>query len=178
MRALGQRKEARAATLTDVRTAKASREAQVPFHGITPDRLFTALGQSMALKAAGEGVVLAYTAHDEMKKSHWHSLLAAAEGQALPLVIVAIPARKQAQLPNLKIPVIPVDAGDPVALYRVAQESILRARTDGGLAIIQCVPCGVDPIQLLAAQLLHKGICTPRWLAAVEPAFRKLLAST
>ena len=175
VRALGQRKEARAATISDVRTARKNAKCAPPVQGTASDRLFIAIGQAMALKAAGQGVVLAYTPAEEVKKSDWHRLLAAAEPHTLPLVIVATPGPKNAQLPNLNIPVIPVDAGDPVALYRVAQESIVRARTDGGLAIIQCIDCGVDPIQLLASQLLQKGICTQRWLAAVEPAFRTLL---
>ena len=177
VRAVGRRKDARAATISDLKNAKANRESLPSFKGATPDRLLTAVGQAMALKAAGDGVVLAFAAAGAMRNSDWHRLLAAAEGQNLPLVVVAIPGAKEVQLPHLKVPVIPVDAGDPVALYRVAQESILRARTDGGLAVIQCVRCGVDPVQLLATQLRHKGICTERWLAAVEAAFRKHLAS-
>lgn len=176
IRALGQRKEARAATARDVKTSRNEAKALNTSTGRMPDRMFIALGQAMALKAAGEGVVLAYTAADQMKKPDWHRLLAAAEGHNLPLIVVATPGRKDSHLSKLNVPVIPVDAGDPIALYRVAQESILRARTDGGLAIIDCVDCGVDPIHLLATQLLRKGICTQRWLASVEPAFRKLLA--
>ena len=178
VRALGQRKDARAATISDIKRANKNAKFAALLQSSVGDRLFIAIGQAIALKAAGDGVVLAYTAADRMKKSDWHRLAAAAEGQNLPLVIVATPGARDTHLPNLSVPVIPVDAGDPIALYRVAQESIVRARTDGGIAIIECVDCGVDPIQLLAAQLLHKGICTERWLAGVEPAFRNLLAST
>lgn len=177
VRALGSRKNARAATLSDVRTAKSNRGSMTAFQATASERLFIAVGQAMALRAAGQGVVLTYVATDALKKSAWHSLLAATTGHSLPLVIVAVPGDKDVQLPNLQIPIIPVDAGDPVALYRVAQESILRARTHGALAIIQCVRCGVDPVQLLATQLLHKGICTERWLTTAETGFRTLLAS-
>ncbi len=175
IRALGQRKEARAATISDVRTAKKNSES-ASVQSSVPDRMFMAIGQAIALKvAAAQGAVIAYTAADGLKKSEWGRLLLASEAQNLPLIIVAIPGRRESQLHNLKIPVIPVDAGDPVAIYRVAQESIVRARTDGGIAVIECVDCGVDPIALLSTQLLKKGICTTRWLAAVETAFRSLL---
>ena len=40
-------------------------------------------------------------------------------------------------------PVITVDAHDIVAIYRVAQESIARAR-DGGPTLIVCVPCATE----------------------------------
>jgi TPP-dependent pyruvate/acetoin dehydrogenase alpha subunit len=98
-------------------------------------------------------------------------------------MIVATPAKAAPDLSDLvrrmgvnSLPVIPVDAGDAVALYRVTQETLVRARADGGVAVIQCVDCATDPIRLLAAQLVKKRICTQRWVTAVEPAFRATLA--
>jgi hypothetical protein len=142
------------------------------------DRLLTAVGMAMALKSTGSGVVMAYTPADALATPEWKRLLALAAQGDLPLVLVATPGRLDlpALAKPLPIPVIPVDAADPVALYRVTQETLVRARAEGGLAIIQCVDCGLDPIQLLGTQLVKKKICTEHWISTLESSFRERIA--
>jgi len=65
-----------------------------------------------------------------------------------------------------------VDADDAVALYRVAQEAIARARIGGGAALMECVPFRVegskhqkaDAIEELERYMLARGVTTKRWM--------------
>lgn len=144
------------------------------------DRMLCAVGMAMALKAAGTGIAMAYAGSDELTAPEWKRLFAVANQGELPLAIVVTPGGGDisaiVKKMGAKIPVIPVDAGDAVAIYRVTQETLVRARADGGVAVIECVDCGIDPVELLGAQLVKKKICTPRWVADLEPHFRARLA--
>jgi TPP-dependent pyruvate/acetoin dehydrogenase alpha subunit len=81
------------------------------------------------------------------------------------------------------VPGIPVDAADPVALYRVAQESTLRARAGGGPVLMECIPFRIagsraapaDPIITMQQFLLHRGIVSEAWLRNVEDRFGRRL---
>ncbi len=178
VRAVGGRRDARAATRTEVKKTRKSAAAadSAKFVGSAADRMLCAVGQAMALKAAGQGVVVAYVGLDEMKSADWKRVMAAGAGE-LPLIVVATPDGGKGRLDGLQVPVIPVDAGDVVAIYRVAQESIGRARADGRAAVIECVACEVDPVKLMGAQLVKKKICTERWVRGVEASFHRLAAS-
>ena len=50
------------------------------------------------------------------------------------------------------VPGMPVDADDAVAIYRVAQESIGRARIGGGAALMECVPFVLEGAKASAAR--------------------------
>ncbi len=178
VRALGASEDARGATAAEVRKACAAAAAArgSELVGTAAERMLVAIGQAMALKSVGGGVVVAYLGAGEMKAAQWRRMLEVAEPGALPLVVVVTPHAGAARLRRMAVPVIPVDAGDAVAIYRVAQESLVRARADGGVVVIECVECGVDPVTMMGAQLVKKGICTQRWVAAVETRFRRLVA--
>ena len=153
--------------------------------GSAADRLLCAVGMAMALKArTAHGVAIAYADATDLKSSEWTRVLGLAAAGEIPLVLVVTPATgsgphfsalARRASPDGRIPVIPVDAADAVALYRVAQESIVRARADRRAAVIACVATGDDPIALLGAQLIAKGICTERWISGVAASFARLL---
>lgn len=147
------------------------------FAGTAVDRLLCATGAAMALKAEGErSVSLAYVRPGELSAADWKRVLRVAAVGELPLVIVAAGC---GDLPpsTSKVPVIPVDAADAVAIYRVAQESLLRARAEGGVVVIECVRTRLDPVVVLGGQLSAKGIATTAWMAGAESRMRTLLAS-
>ncbi len=146
------------------------------FTGSAQERLFCAIGAAMALKAAGtRGAAVAYVRAGELQASDWVRVLRVASVGDLPLILVAL-AAEDVPLSSRSVPVIPVDAADAVAIYRVAQESLLRARAEGGVAVIECVATGLDPVVLLAEQLKAKGISTPAWISGVETTVRGLLS--
>ena len=164
-------------------TVKQLSEPAPPVLELGFERLLCAAGAAMALRSSGNGVVLAYAAADELSRSEWSRLLAVytrADSQGvLPLVQVILPAAKASDFDPEKaalraarttksasarrIPVLPVDAADAVALYRAAQESIGRARATGRAVVIECVSSKSDPIDSLRQQLIAKRIGTAAW---------------
>jgi TPP-dependent pyruvate/acetoin dehydrogenase alpha subunit len=186
IRAIGTRQTAAAATLSEGRKALAAFAAEKSNRtSLAPiDRLLCSVGMAMALKPSpAKSVAVAYAGASDLTAAEWKHFLNVASEGALPLMAVVTPTEKPVDISAVvtrmglnTIPVIPVDAADAVALYRVAQETLVRARADGGIAVIECIDCGSDPIAILGAQLIKKKICTPRWIAAVEPAFRAALA--
>ncbi len=154
------------------------------------DRLLGAAGMALAAKSLKSGsAVLAFAQQADLSAIDWGRLLALCGTHAPPLVLVllgAVPQRSSRPIELQRIaskaglpgapPSIQVDAGDAVALYRVAQESLLRVRTGGGPVVVECVPSRLDPIALLGRQLLARGICTRAWLASVDTTVAGLLA--
>jgi len=184
VRGVGARESAKAATSGEVARAltQLAQEKTESTQVLGFDRMLCAVGMAMAVKP--QGVVVAYVGSDELTGAEWKRLLAAAAVGNLPLAIVTVPRLKSnaavdvsvvAKRMGAAIPMIPVDAGDAVAIYRVTQETLVRARSDGGVAVIECVDCGVDPVKLMGMQLVKKQICTERWVAGVEVSFRAKL---
>ena len=157
-------------------------EAEERFAGTAPEGLFCAAGAAMALAlGSGDAAALALLGGKAAAEALWVKVLRATRAAELPLVTVALPDRKGADWSSIGrkagVPVIPVDAADAVALYRVAQESIGRARADRRGAVIECVATGADPVRLMAEQLVAKGIANRRWVQAVDESFTKLLGA-
>jgi hypothetical protein len=156
------------------------------------ERLWSAVGAALALRAAGsQGVVLAYAGQRELEAAEWTKLLRSLRDAEAPLVLVVLPEAGRVVLQEsgaedvaalackVGVPGIPVDASDAVAIYRVAQESIVRARADGKPALIAGVPfldAGgkkmVDPVEFLGAQLIARRVATAGWARGVEGKFR------
>jgi hypothetical protein len=65
---------------------------------------------------------------------------------------------------KLGLPGIPVDGDDVIALYRVTQEAMTRARRGGGPTLIDCKPWLMggkpDPVRKLEEALTRRGIGT------------------
>jgi hypothetical protein len=184
---VGAREGAKAASAGDVKKALHELEDEKQarkFAGSAFERLLCGAGEAMALRATGaKEVAVAYVAQDELKPAEWKRLFKAIDPD-LPLIITVFPGKgtdleKSARTPEgrVSIPVIPVDAGDVVGVYRVAQESIGRARAHGGVAVIECVAMGTDPVKMMGGQLVKKGICTSSWVAGVDASFRRLVGS-
>jgi Dehydrogenase E1 component len=76
---------------------------------------------------------------------------------------------------------IPVDGNDVVAIYRVAQEAIHRARRGVGPTLIDCKPWLLDgdsdPVRRLEQALERRGIPTSRLKQRTLAAFRKELGA-
>ena len=166
-------------------------------------RFWTAMGIALALKAqhahgraetnAGAarrcGVVVVYARLGEGSPALWRKVLAFAAEHLLPVLFVVLPATQRPDA-NAKatrpgamsaishrhgVPGMAVDADDAVALYRVAQEAIARARIGGGAALMECVPflledtkrlpqTTADAIEELERYMLGRGVATRRWM--------------
>jgi TPP-dependent pyruvate/acetoin dehydrogenase alpha subunit len=173
------------------------------------ERLWAAMGAAAGLRCAAAvakiiaqaggataqqaGVAVVYVRAGEAPAALWRKLLAFAAERELPVVFVVLrPARRGGALGGrlsalaLKcgVPGIAVDADDAVAIYRVAQESIGRARMGGGAALIECVPFvlsgargKVDGIAGLEQYMAQRGVCTRAWMKKAAKSFAERLAA-
>ena len=85
------------------------------------------------------------------------------------------------------VPGIPVDAGDAVALYRAAQESLGRTRGGDGPVLLECVEfrvkgksgsLPVDPLIQMKKFLLGRKVCTAAWLKGAGDGLRQRIKAT
>ncbi len=171
------------------------------------ERVWTGLGAAAALKAlrvpekaetpAGQlGVSIIYTRLGEVSPGLWRQALTFAATQELPALFVVlppVPGKAKAWGASTSamrhgIPAIAVDSSDAVAIYRVAQEAIGRARAGGGAALIDCVPfvlegaksgrkASTDAIAGLEEYMLSRGVASRTWMEREAKSFAKRIDS-
>jgi acetoin:2,6-dichlorophenolindophenol oxidoreductase subunit alpha len=169
----------------------------LPWVDDASERLRMAMGAALSFKTLGRpNVVVVYVRHEEIAKGVWRRVLGLATKLELPVIFVVLPAvkgEKRGGMTNLGgktarwgVPVIPVDAGDAVALYRVAQESMGRARGGDGPVLIECVEYRaegkgqrepVDPLVQMRKFLLSRKVCTTAWLKGAGDGLRRRIAA-
>jgi TPP-dependent pyruvate/acetoin dehydrogenase alpha subunit len=163
------------------------------------DRLRMAMGAALAFKTLKRAnVVEAFVRAGEVSNGTWRRVLALASKLELPIIFVVLPegSRKKtkrkvagdlsALARSCGVPGIPVDAGDAVALYRVAQESLGRMRGGDGPVLVECVAFAakgtrgvVDPLVQMRGFLLGRRVCSEAWLdRAGEALTRQIAAAT
>lgn len=183
----------RGARLADV-VAQQATPSELP-HALDPERrLLLAIGAALALASKKKGLlVAAYLHSEELTLPEWKPIFRLAAGHSAPLIFVALPptgvATKPGKLSEVStaagVPGITVDAADAVALYRVVQESMLRARAGGGPVLMECIPFQIpgentaptDPVLNMQASLIHRKLADEAWFQAVEARFTARLAA-
>ena len=151
----------------------------------TTERLTLAVGAASALRAQGAGrLVLAYVEGEALTAASWKQVLGAAGRAGAPIVIVLLPTinvKAQGGLSERAqswgVPGMPVDAADAVALYRVMQESVLRARGGDGPSLVEGVTWQVagtktpptDGVQAMRTLLEQRGLLSTSKQAAGAP---------
>ncbi len=148
-----------------------------PFALGSPLELSPAVATGLALGLAQlrpGSLVIAFTRAGSLPTAPFRQTLRAAAQHRAPILYVLLPAASatstafdwsaSAILEN--VPCIPVDAHDAVALYRVAQETTLRARNQGGPSLIDCKKVQLargdsNPVARMEAHLRRKGLTTP-----------------
>jgi TPP-dependent pyruvate/acetoin dehydrogenase alpha subunit len=159
---------------------------QLPWIANVGDRLRMAMGAALSFKTLKRSnIVVAYVREGEVSNGAWRQLLGLASKFELPIIFVVLPRglgkkkkRNGARIlcetaRSCGVPGIPVDAGDAVALYRVAQESLGRMRGGDGPVLVECVAfpakekrrtAVVDPIVQMRGFLLGRKVCSAAWL--------------
>lgn len=110
-----------------------------------------------------------------------------AEKQRLPILFAFLQDDAKAAL-SIKarrygIPGMPVDRDDAVAVYRVAQEAIARARSGGGPTLVECMRYvfpqqrNQSAIATMERLLQRKGLFTARWKRSLIADLRRQLAA-
>lgn len=133
-------------------------------------RLMLATATARGLQAAGtDGLVLAFARAGSVEHG-WMAALEWAQRTQLPLLLACSDATNGASsaagkraesaidfasisrfAKRHKLPVLTVDGEDAVAVYRVMQESVLRARQGGGPAVLWAVMTPVRSIATMPA---------------------------
>jgi TPP-dependent pyruvate/acetoin dehydrogenase alpha subunit len=157
------------------------------------DRLKMAMGAALSFKTLGRrNVVVVFVRKGEVRKAAWRDVLQLAGRLELPVIFVVLPLRKGEKasgVSNLSgrtarwgVPGMPVDAGDAVALYRVAQESLGRTRGGDGPVLVECVSykvdgsgrdAAVDPLVQMQEFLLGRKVSTGAWLETAGGKLRR-----
>ncbi|HEY4358985.1 MAG TPA: thiamine pyrophosphate-dependent enzyme [Acidobacteriaceae bacterium] len=121
----------------------------------TLSQLTLCIGMARGLQASGsKGVVLALTSAGTSDPA-WQNSMTYAQTLRLPIIFLCLDATggkvsKRAANPltwlvaqkfakNAHLPMLAVDGEDAVAVYRVVQESLIRARSGDGPALAWCV---------------------------------------
>ena len=137
--------------------AKVATEAPIPAQ--QRSRLLLATAMAAALKATGTDKIVVVFTRTNSAEDEWARALAWAQTKLLPLVLVCgdTHGRQAFQVSSdaheaaftwsavsraarkLGLPILAADGEDAVAMYRVMQESVLRARSGGGPAILWAV---------------------------------------
>ncbi len=159
------------------------------------ERVERSLGAAAVLKVQGAGrVLLVYVRPEEVRRKVWKRALGAAGEQELPMIFVALPDSREGssmaegelaeRARSWGVPGFPVDGSDAVALFRVMQESLLRGRTGGGPALLECIAFAQpgeglreDPLERLTELLLAKGVASEQWMERTRSAFQKRLTT-
>lgn len=139
--------------------------------------LAAATGQALRHKLENRGgvaVVFAGIPEPEAMRR----IFTAAERESLPVLYVLEGGTPSPELCG-DIPVMRVDAADSVAAYRVAFESVLRAREGGGPTIVECAPWPAgpetDPLTRLEDYLTAKKLFRRDWKNRLEEKYRNAI---
>ncbi|HEX3435127.1 MAG TPA: thiamine pyrophosphate-dependent enzyme [Pseudacidobacterium sp.] len=122
------------------------------------------------------GITLALLTDSAVQLDSARESLTFAGASKLPIIYLRVaPASGEDFPPSLDLPLIPVDANDVVAVYRVAYECILRARQGGGPSVIECRTFTTkrDPIRSMEQYLSVKGLFTEAWKQEMIRAFER-----
>ena len=167
-------------------------------------RLDAARETALAHKATKNGKIVVVTCEDGLfRLGCWSKALAHAGDDELPIIFVwhndtgeNLVGRNgsASKMQNRTLPVITVDGTDAVAVYRVASESIQRARKLRGPTLIECrfdvsdpsadqangkQPGSRDPIDTMETYLNGKGLFSQEMKRSIAEKFdRELDAAT
>ncbi|HET8888722.1 MAG TPA: thiamine pyrophosphate-dependent enzyme [Candidatus Angelobacter sp.] len=153
-----------------------------------------------SMKGSGDVTLMCCT-RDPVTLIFESSAMALAATQKLPMVcLVESSFDSRLELPGQPpgpyvgadpafYPNIPVDGSDVVAVFRVTQEAIRRAREGHGPAVIECITARAnaaeqssaanhvaqDPLKFMEGYLRRKNLWTDQWSRSVVEAFSKEL---
>ncbi|MGE0405279.1 MAG: thiamine pyrophosphate-dependent enzyme [Candidatus Korobacteraceae bacterium] len=129
-----------------------------------------------------EGAVLALAADDFLSGAPARAtidLLQETSRQKLPVVyltqtLASRGAKPASELRVGGVPRIPVDGSDTVAIYRVCQEALRRAREGTGPTIVDCHLAGrTNDVEFLEAFLQRYGLWSLEWKRGVMQELRE-----
>lgn len=150
--------------------------------GVSPGpKLQIGIGPGLALGAKvhqQSHIALALAGAELLAESGWEEALTFAGVRKLPIVYVLAHSTAQdlrGAAQHSDVPGITVDGSDVVAVYRVMQESIRRARQGHGPTLVEASLGDVDPLQFMENYLRTRGLWSDAWRQRVVEDFKKEL---
>jgi pyruvate dehydrogenase E1 component alpha subunit len=145
------------------------------------DRLSMATGVALACQAEKKSKKVVVAFSSALSGVQQEALGFAAKNK-LPIVFV-LPSTPQAsdKSRDYEIPSITVDGKDAVAMYRVSQEAVRRAREGHGPALIYCAglratqAASEDPLAHMENYLRQKKLWSDAWKRKIADGFRQEL---
>jgi TPP-dependent pyruvate/acetoin dehydrogenase alpha subunit len=141
-------------------------------------QLAAATGDALRHKLENLGnIAVVFTSVEEPNRAR--EVFAAAAHQSLPVLYVLEGSAPLAEISG-NLPVIRVDGCDAVAVYRVAHESIARAREGGGPTVMECAAwpgdtSPQDPLAKLERYLAEKKLFRQDWKQRLEKKYSQTL---
>ena len=124
----------------------------------------------------GSNVALCLSRPERGAVKDWHEAMRAAGELSLPIVYVLDAIRQKANVAAepFGFPTITVDAGDPIAMYRVTEEAIKRARRRLGATLIACVAWKkIDALGLIEGYLRGSRHWSDTWARALRQKYER-----
>jgi TPP-dependent pyruvate/acetoin dehydrogenase alpha subunit len=148
--------------------------------GPAAERLSMATGTALACQWQKQSrVVLAFAVEDRTGEIFPHHVLEFASRHKLPIVYLIqhrLKARSAKRMRDYGMPSIKVAGNDVVAVYRVTQEAVRRAREGHGPALIHCQSFGADdPLKFMENYLKQKRLWSDSWKQKIATAFNREL---
>lgn len=151
----------------------------------TPGQLALIKTMAAARDLLGSGrVALAFCGADPTALSFQNEALALAAKHKAPVVCLIETTLSKLDADNQRgkrrkgaeqqFPVITVDGADVVAIFRVSQEALRRARHGQGPSLIQCVmpeEGSLDPLKFLEEYLRRKDLWSVEWQKGIADEF-------
>jgi TPP-dependent pyruvate/acetoin dehydrogenase alpha subunit len=135
-------------------------------------------------------VVTVFTSSAPDSLDGWRNVMISAAAETLPIIFVHHRDGAEISSPGPSrrgrnpeaflhgVPAISVDAMDPVAIYRVAFEAILRARQNRGATLLECTTVtawSVEPASAMHDYLRRKGVEPSRHERQIVEGFQREL---
>ncbi len=175
---------ARLARGTTFARAVAELQRSIRAHKGAETQLAAACEAAQSHKQAKKSRVAVVFAGDaEATANAWKKALAQAARRSLPLLFVSLRSAGEApvflgsetispEAMAFGVPIITVDGNDAVAVYRVAYESLSRARQLSNPTLIDCICDGADGIAAMEKWLGARDLLTPEKKRAIRAAVR------
>ncbi len=160
------------------------RPALLGFTSLSEDPFNAATGIALAYKLQKkQGVVVALGNHEASLEGAREALKLAGSGKLPVVYVIKNRSDGAAYAPHLKsvsllardggFPGVIVDGQDVVAVWRVAQESVYRARNGGGPTLIDCrMDATRDPLAHMEHYLRKRSLWDEAWREKVEETIR------
>ncbi|HKD60682.1 MAG TPA: thiamine pyrophosphate-dependent enzyme [Terracidiphilus sp.] len=170
-------------------TAAEAERNNVLLAGDQPQQRKFVLERAVDARAQKDGAVVAvFITSAPAALDGWRKVMTSAAAETLPIILVhhTDGAAISAPSPSRRgrnpeaflhgVPAISVDATDPVAIYRVAFEAILRARQNRGATLLECTAVttwSVDPVSAMHDYLRRKAIDPSRHERQIVEGFQR-----